>query len=96
MMFISRRSWNELLTALYSISERIYDMPTQADLDAAIAGLKQDISDAGARITAKIADLEARLNAGMDPSQEIADLKAASDAVKALGQDQTPTPAPTP
>lgn len=85
------------LAAIKRHLERIEKtMSTRDQLDAGIAQLKSDIADAGTRISQKIADLEAKINAGGDFSAELADLNAEADAVTALGQDQPAPPAPGP
>lgn len=65
-------------------------MPTKADLDAAIATIKQDVADAAKRAQDATAALQAKLDAGEDFSQEIADLNAAHTAIQGIATSPTP------
>jgi methyl-accepting chemotaxis protein len=106
-MFISRDRWNALTQAIYSISERIYDMAgTLDDLNAEIQKLSATANDTAARVQQQqaasaaaaaalqtiIDDLRAH-PAAADLTQQIADLETVNNAVNAIAQ---PTAPPTP
>ncbi len=73
-----------------ALERLVYNVPTQQEFDAAIAGLKQAITDAGTRV---VTDLQGKLAAG-DPITA-ADLQSIVDATTAAAAiDPAPAPAP--
>jgi hypothetical protein len=80
--------------ALEAITERLEQMPTRADIDAAKAELAQAITDAANRVVATIIALQGQLSTGAPiTQQDLDDLKA---DVAALGQIDPPPPPPVP
>jgi|ERR1700686_3386936 len=71
-------------------------MATKTDLDNAVAQIKQDVTDAVKRASDALAALQAKLGAGEDFSQEVADLTAAHAALAAIAAPPASAPTPTP
>ena len=75
------------------IKRRLEDMPSKADLDAAIAALNQTITDEATKLQAAIDALAAAAASGGDLTAEIAAIQAAQARIAALPTTPTP-PAP--
>ena len=68
-------------------------MPSKADLDAAIAGLNQTITDEATKLQAAIDALAAQIAAGGDLTAEIQAIQDAQTRIAGLPTTPTP-PAP--
>jgi hypothetical protein len=83
----------EVIEKLNSIERKLEKMATKADLDQAIIDLKAAIAQETSEVLAKITDLEAKIAAGQDVTQEVSDLREAIGSIQNIvTPDQPPTP----
>jgi hypothetical protein len=82
----------KIIEVLKLIERSLKLMATKADLDAAIAGLNQTITDEAAKLQAAIDALQAQINAGGDLSAEVQALQDAQSRIAGLPTTPTPTP----